>query len=284
MRMPLDKHGRIKTVLHGVQAGILFLAWVLTIAVFTRKGHSDGRVGWYFGLCWLTIPILIYLVMVPMWSRARRFANVYAYATLDGLSVILWLSAWAAVASYVASGKGKGDKKDASGCDNFKYGSPGRCKLSEAIIVFGVFEMVLFVATSLFSFRAVMTYKRTGMMPAEVAGAGAVGADGKHDAAEVVAQEDDPFSSNIRPDEEDFEANEQYHHGAGRQDYAYPRTSFDHGDTYAPLHQGDQDDLAHMPPEQPQSPLNHNGFPNHDYDTSYTGAYGSQGQQHMPYR
>ncbi len=90
--------------------------------------------------CWLTIPMLIYLVMVPLWSRARRFSNVYAFASVDGLSVILWLSAWAAVASYVTSGKGKGDKKDASGCDNFKYGSPGRCKLSEAIIVFGVIE------------------------------------------------------------------------------------------------------------------------------------------------
>ena len=95
--------------------------------------------------------------MVPMWSRARRFANVYAFATLDVLSVILWLSAWAAVASYVSSGKGKGKNTGKSGCDNFKYGSPGRCKLSETIIVFGVFEMLLFMATALVSFRAVVS-------------------------------------------------------------------------------------------------------------------------------
>ncbi|EXJ79654.1 hypothetical protein A1O3_07934 [Capronia epimyces CBS 606.96] len=274
MRVPLDKYGRIKTIVHGVQAAILFLAWILTIALFTRKGHTDGRVGWYFGLCWLTIPILVYLVMVPMWSRARRFANVYAFASLDGLSVVLWLSAWAAVASYVSTGKGKGDKNDASGCDNFKYGTPGRCKLSEAIIVFGVFEMLLFVATTLISFRAVMTYKRTGMMPTTHE----TGADGKYNEGSDPTQ--DAFSSNMRPEEEDLDA-DQYNGGV-RQEYAYTKTSFDN-EAYAPIHQGDHDELAHMAPQQPQSPLNHNGLGIHDYDTSYTGAYGAQGQ-HLPIR
>lgn len=220
--------------------------------------------------------------MVPMWSRARRFANVYAFASLDVLAVVLWLSAWAAVASYVSAGKGKGDKKDASGCDNFKYGSPGRCKLSEAIIVFGVLEMLLFTATGFLSFRAVMTYKRTGMMPSVAAQPEGVGGaedtknnDGLSDPTQ------DAFSSNIRPEEEDFDDGQ--YHGPGRQEYAYGKTSFDN-EAYAPVHQADDhDDLAHMPPEQPQSPLNHNGLGIHDYDTSYNGAYGSQGQ-HTPYR
>lgn len=32
------------------QGAVLFIAWVLTIALFTRDGTTDGRVGWYFGL------------------------------------------------------------------------------------------------------------------------------------------------------------------------------------------------------------------------------------------
>ncbi|KIX10515.1 uncharacterized protein Z518_01598 [Rhinocladiella mackenziei CBS 650.93] len=265
MRLQLDKFGQIKNWIHIGQAIVLFLAWVLTIAVFTKDGSTDGRVGWYFGLCWLTIPILIYLTMVPMWSRARRFANVYAFASLDGLSVILWLSAWAAVASYVSSGKGKGDKEDASGCDNFKYGSASRCQLSEAIIAFGVIEMLLFVATAFISFRAVMNFKRTGMMPSPPVDH----TSGK--ASDFSAQTQDDFSSSMRADE-DFD--EEQHH-AGRQDYAYQKPAYD--DEYAPIHQTDHDDITQMPAVQPQSPLNHSGLGIHDYDTSYNGAYGGQG-------
>ncbi|KIW71108.1 hypothetical protein PV04_03313 [Phialophora macrospora] len=269
MRLQLDKFGKIKHLIHFGQAGILFLCWVLTIALLTRPGSTDGRVGWYFGLCWLTIPILIYLVMVPMWSRARRFANVYAFASLDSFSVILWLSAWAAVASYVSSGKGKGEKEGKSGCDNFKYGSPGRCKLSEAIIVFGVFEMLLFIATAFISFRAVMTFKRTGMMPENLP----VGSSGKNDFS---AQTQDDFSSNMRNDDDDLDDQPG---GGGRQEYAYQKPSLD--DAYAPIRQNDHDnDIAHLPAQTPTSPLNHSGLGIHDYDTSYhSGAYAGGGPQ-----
>ncbi|OAG37715.1 hypothetical protein AYO21_08078 [Fonsecaea monophora] len=276
MRLQLDQFGQIKNYIHMGQGAILFLAWVLTIALLTRPGTTDGRVGWYFGLsyvqCWLTIPILIYLVMVPMWSRARRFSNVYAFAALDSVAVIFWLSAWIAVASYVSSGKGKGKStdKDAKGCDNFKYGSPGRCKLSEAIIVFGVFEMLLFIATAIISFRAVMTFKRTGMMPQNLPASG-----GKNDFS---AQTQDDFSSNMRTDDEDFDE----HPGmGGRQEYEYQKPSLD--DSYAPIRQSDHDnDLAQMPAAQPTSPLNHSGLGIHDYNTSYNpGAYNGQSQPMM---
>lgn len=219
--------------------------------------------------CWLSIPILIYLVMVPLWSRARRFANVYAFASLDGLSVVLWLSAWAAVASYVSAGKGKGDKKDASGCDNFKYGSPGRCKLSEAIIVFGVLEMLMFIATTFISFRAVMIFKRTGMMPSTQGGGGDVG-----NSNEFSAHTQDAFSSQMRTDEE---LDGDHQHG-GRQQYAYQKPEVD--DEYTPIYQAEQDDIVHLPAAQPQSPLNHNGLGIHDYNTSYNSYNG----QHMPGR
>lgn len=40
--------------------------------------------------CFVTLPALIYLVMVPMWSRAQKFANAYAFAALD----VLYTSAY----------------------------------------------------------------------------------------------------------------------------------------------------------------------------------------------
>jgi hypothetical protein len=40
---------KIKTVLHGVQALLIFVSWCITIAVL-RSVTIDGRVGWYFGL------------------------------------------------------------------------------------------------------------------------------------------------------------------------------------------------------------------------------------------
>ena len=76
--------------------------------------------------------------MVPMWSRTRRFANVYAFATIDMLFALFWFAAFCAVASWLASGKGKGDNKKKSGCANFKYGPEAKCTLAEVDVGFGV--------------------------------------------------------------------------------------------------------------------------------------------------
>lgn len=90
-----------------------------------------------------------------MWPRARRFGNVYAFATVDCLYTVLWFSAWICLASYVAQGKSEGkdtdnkDNKDKdsegkSGCDNWKYGSASKCNVSTATTIIGV--VILFVS------------------------------------------------------------------------------------------------------------------------------------------
>ena len=50
MRLQLDSMSKIKNILHGVQGGLLAIAMILTIAIFTRSGKSDARVGWYVKL------------------------------------------------------------------------------------------------------------------------------------------------------------------------------------------------------------------------------------------
>lgn len=207
--------------------------------------------------------------MVPMWSRARRFSNIYAFATLDAVSVILWLSAWAAMASYVAEGKGKGDKKDASGCDNFKFGSPARCNISQGVIFLGVLVMLCFAATAFISFKAVMHYRQTGEMPNP-----RMGNDN------FAKQTQDAFSSNLR-NNDPFDDNQEVldPRQGGRSGYGPARRSED--DEYVPLHENDHDDLSQVQPTQPGGPLGYgsqSGGVVHDYDTSYAGAYG----RHVP--
>lgn len=204
MRLPQPSGGmgRTKNIIHFVQAFVIFIAWAMTIAIWTKGGSGiDGRTAWYWALvsftsfllslqnrptnsrggegawepcfllilrqCWFSIPGLIYLVAVPMWPRARRFGNVYAFATVDILYALLWFAAWAAVADYVAEGKRKGassssdstntssgsnsnskstraDKSSSSGssgksgCDNWAYGNASKCELSTATTIIGV--------------------------------------------------------------------------------------------------------------------------------------------------
>ena len=52
----LDNHyQRVKQVIHGLQGLAVFVAWVITIAGFTRQGKSGGQVKYFFALVRHTI-------------------------------------------------------------------------------------------------------------------------------------------------------------------------------------------------------------------------------------
>ncbi|KAF4217724.1 hypothetical protein CNMCM8980_005659 [Aspergillus fumigatiaffinis] len=269
---PSFNPGRTKNLIHGVQGFIIFLAWALTIAVFTKGDGIDGRSAWYWALCWLSIPGLIYLVAVPMWPRARRFGNVYAFATVDCLYAILWFSAWICVASYVAQGKAEGksdsdsdkntdDKK--SGCDAWKYGNASKCKISTATVILGVVIFLLFVGTAWMSFRNVMHFRRTGTLPDAVSD------------PTFAAQSKAAFSSNpahdFEEEEDDFRSGRA---GMG----ASVRN--DQDEDYALLHQSEVDDLGNgngrtaMHGAYDPTATTGSGSVLHDYNTSYGGAHG----------
>lgn len=50
MQIEQDKLGKIKHVLHGIQAFVIFIAWCLTIASFTKSGDVGGQSGFFFAL------------------------------------------------------------------------------------------------------------------------------------------------------------------------------------------------------------------------------------------
>ncbi|KAE8555433.1 hypothetical protein EYB25_000129 [Talaromyces marneffei] len=276
LRMSSTSPARIKNLIHGFQAVLIFLAWALTIAVFTKAGGIDGRSGWYFGICWLSIPALIYLVAVPTFPRARRFGNVYAFATVDALMIILWFSGWVAVASYVAEGKTKGqeaqkDSKDPkSGCDAFAYGSASKCSVSTATVIFGVVICLLFISTAYFSFRNVAYFRRTGTMPDAVS-------DPTFDAQTKAA-----FSSNPA---HDFEEEDEFRlgrggGGGGAGGEGPSHYGQDRDEDYALLQQSEADELGgshHGGVSGAYDPTStHGGSVMHDYDTSYNSGYTSR--------
>lgn len=202
--------------------------------------------------------------MVPMWSRAQRFANVYAFATLDGLSVVLWLSAWASMASYVSQGKSKGrddDEDGGSGCDNFGYGSAGRCRLSTGTTILGVFIMLGFVATSLFSFRRVMLHRRGDIAP-NAGFNGGMGDNAKY--GDFQAQTQGDFDSNMHNDDFDDAQDGR----DPRQGYGYAGVQGHDQDEYAPMYQHDQSDMR---PHEPMSPLGPSPTAPYGVNTSYGG-------------
>lgn len=156
----LENHlQRIKNVVHGIHGFLIFLGWAMTIAVFTKSGKTDGRTKYYFALCFFTIPLLVYQAATPIFPRLRRFCNPYAFAAIDVLLALLWLAAFAAVAAWTNAGKD-------DGCSKFKYGSPGKCKLSEVTVGIGVVICILFLLTSAMSIYSLLYYRQNGSMPA----------------------------------------------------------------------------------------------------------------------
>ncbi|KAJ5689029.1 hypothetical protein N7462_003421 [Penicillium macrosclerotiorum] len=287
--------GRTKNIIHFVQGFIIFLAWAMTIGIWTKGDGIDGRTVWYWVLCWISVPALVYLAAVPMWPRTRRFGNVYAFATVDILYAVFWFSAWVCLASYVAQGKSIGkssssssdsssssssssssdssskirrasdsDSSSKKGCANWAYGSETKCNLSTATTIIGVVIFLLFAVTAWMSFQNVMHFRRTGTLPDAVSD------------PTFAAQSKAAFSSNpahdFEEDEEDFRSSRAGMGASSRND----------GDEdYALLQQSEVDDISNAHSQSAMHgaydpTASTQGSVLHDYNstTGYGGAHG----------
>jgi len=147
----------IKLGIHCVQSALILFSWILEIVVFRKAASIDGRPGWYFGLCFLTIPAIIYLTMTVRYSQTRKFANPYALAVVDAFYCLMWLGGFAAQASYNGAMTGTGkDEKDKC---------TGACGASKAIVGLGVIVWILWIVTFIMSCAGVLIYKRDGYLP-----------------------------------------------------------------------------------------------------------------------
>ncbi|KAL8916719.1 MAG: hypothetical protein Q9172_006174 [Xanthocarpia lactea] len=167
MRLPENILQKSKIILHGVQGLVIFLSWAITIAIFTKDGSTDGRIKYFFALCWFCIPLLIYQTAIPQFDRVKRFSNAYAHAAIDILLAIFWFAAFISVATWTREGKEKGVARPGhKGCDIFLWGGgASKCHLSQANIGMGVVLFILFLATSYISVKNLLYYRRNGSLP-----------------------------------------------------------------------------------------------------------------------
>lgn len=108
-----------------------------------------------------------------MWTRAWRFANIYAYLGLDLLFSLLWFAATIAVGVWESQGVKKGRKEhedddnfaDESDCQTWAWGSVSKCKVTKAAVGFGVVLFLLWCLTSAISVWMMNKYRKTGVVP-----------------------------------------------------------------------------------------------------------------------
>ena len=131
---------RAKNIIHAVQALLIFVALMITVAIFTKGGQSDSRITYNFVLCLMCIPVLIYQTAFPTFQRSKRFANAYAHATIDLLLTILWFAAFLAELVWAKDGTeaAKDFKSGDSICQVFGYGPTDECHLGQVAMIFGI--------------------------------------------------------------------------------------------------------------------------------------------------
>ncbi|KAF2756210.1 hypothetical protein EJ05DRAFT_93498 [Pseudovirgaria hyperparasitica] len=186
---------KCKIVAHVFQVLFIFVAGCITLAILTKGGYVGGGTKYFLALCLLSVPALLYLVMVPMWQRTVRFANVWAFISIDALYTILWLAAFISVAMYNSAGIRQGAKdanldENDGNCTTFAYGSEGKCNISRATVGLGAVVFVLFLITTGISAYWAQHFHKTGESP--FAGmAGGVGPNGRTQAPDFEAQKTD---------------------------------------------------------------------------------------------
>jgi len=238
MRIEQSYFQKSKAAFHAAQALFTFIAGCLALAILTKSGNHGGQIGFFFALvslldillttvrhanrifprqCFFSIPALIYQVMVPMWTRAWRFANIYAYLGLDLLFALLWFAATIAVGVWEGQGVKQGKKDheddedldDKSDCEIWAWGSVSKCKVTKAAVGFGVVLLLLWCLTSAISIWMMNKYKKTGVVPGSKNNNG--GGRGAFQPQVDDAATKDAWSTRI--DEPDSEL---YGHGHGR--------------------------------------------------------------------
>ncbi|KAL5604082.1 hypothetical protein BROUX41_002071 [Berkeleyomyces rouxiae] len=131
---------RLKLLLHSFQIFCVSIAWICEIIVFKNAKITSNN-GWVFGLCFLSIPAWIFLVMTPRFDKTRRFAEPHAMLTLDVIFSILWLSGFAAQAAYNSYGN----------CS-------GACGASKAVVGFGVLTCLSWIPCIILSMFTLQYY------------------------------------------------------------------------------------------------------------------------------
>ncbi|KAI1377286.1 hypothetical protein F4677DRAFT_415847 [Hypoxylon crocopeplum] len=144
-----DRVPNTKLGLHLFQVVLAVVIFILEIVLFRAEGSViNGNNAWPFGLCFLSIPAWVYLVMAPRFERARKLAQPHVMVVTDTVFAIFWLSGFASQAAYnTANSCGQG------------------CSVSKAIVGIAFFELLAWIATTAVSVYTLRYYQRTDSLP-----------------------------------------------------------------------------------------------------------------------
>lgn len=204
MQLNPDRLPTYKLIFHILQIVLSFVSWCLEIVVWHDSDSTvTGPSGWAFAVCFLSIPAWIYLVGVPRFPRTRRLAQPYVMVAIDVLFCILWLSAFAAQASYNSTGK----------CG-------GKCGASKGIVALDVFICLFFGVTSFFSIYSAKYYQFHGHLPGYEKNITAQNIDPDMAAFSTAPHDEEPYAriNNMDPD---YDHNDHNDHSDYRSDTGY---------------------------------------------------------------
>ncbi|KAL5119073.1 hypothetical protein ACEQ8H_002997 [Pleosporales sp. CAS-2024a] len=244
MRIPQSYIQKCKVVGHVFQSVFIFVGLCLTLAVMGKDGTTGGATTYFLVLCFLSIPAIIYLVMVPMWSRAKRFANAYAFLALDFVYTILWFAASVAVAVWNSRGisQGAAERKLPASCTTFKFGSASKCAVSKASVGIGVIIFLLFALTTAVSAYYLIRFVREGALPYESKSKKSTTTTTGNPSPASPKDNNDAWSTEIHPPRHSDSDDRLTDHGGNQ-----------HEDEYALLHSTETDDPARHHPGRPLS-------------------------------
>lgn len=163
--------------LHALQGVWGIVVMGVISASMLQEGPASGAAKFMFAMCWLNIPVLLYLTMAPRFPRTKIFAHPYWLIGMNVFYNILWFAAFVAVAVYtnkgIAAGKDKEtdeNKKKAGGCAVFKAGTgetEKACTLNKSAVGCGVFMWFLWIATALIAGYAAFYFSKHSVSPFE---------------------------------------------------------------------------------------------------------------------
>ncbi|SPN97665.1 uncharacterized protein DNG_01178 [Cephalotrichum gorgonifer] len=247
-----DRIPSAKMAVHGLQILLVFVLWCLEISVFVDgEAKVNGRNGWTFGVCFLTIFAWIYNLMTPRWERTRHLADPKAMLVVDAVFTIIWLSAFASQAAY----------NTANQCG-------GACSRSKGIVGLGVIVFITWVLAVVISVLTLQHWNINGSLPGydkqRLSGGSNIDPD---KAAFSMAPHDEEAYAPVNMDERDPSANDEYASGAYGGSSSYGGGSSYHGGRY-------DDDL----PDQFGAHAAARPNPLFESDTSYGAGAGRPGQ------
>jgi hypothetical protein len=139
----------LKLGLHSFQIILSFVAWCLIIVVLNNdQATVNGQIGWAFGVCFLSVPAWIFLIMTPRWQRSKKFAEPHAMLVVDAIWAIFWLSAFASMAAF----------NSANRCGSV-------CGPSSGVVAMGVLVFLLFIGSTFVSIVTLKHYQFHGSLP-----------------------------------------------------------------------------------------------------------------------